>query len=77
MSMGRPGNQTNSVLVPNHQCCVVICRMSTWKDAVMAPGVRHATLHALMAEGFSVLTIACLQIVDLMQVKILVGQIQQ
>ena len=43
----------------------------------MAPGVRHATLHVHLVEGFSVLTIACLQTVDLMQVKILVGQIQQ
>ena len=46
-------------------------------DALMAPGTRGVTSRALMAEGFSVLTVACLQTVDLMQVKMLVGQIQQ
>ena len=75
--MERSGNQTNSVLTPNHQCGFHVFRMSTWMDALMAPGTRGTTSHVHLVEGFSVLTIACLQTVDLMQVKILVGQIQQ
>ena len=44
-------------------------------DAVMASGTRYATSHVHLVEGFSVLTIACLQTVGLTPVETLLWQL--